>query len=106
MVTGFEMPHTGPDFNHNTRALMPQNGRKQTFWVRAGEGIFIRVAQARRLDLHQNLAFTRAFQLHGFNFQRFARFKGYGCPYVHSIPLLAECPCVIQRAGCSCLSKP
>ena len=47
--------------NHNTRAFMAQDRRKQTLRVSARTGEFIRVTNTGRFDLDQNLALFRAF---------------------------------------------
>ena len=71
------------DIDHHARTLMAEDGRKQAFGVGARQGELVRVADAGRLDLDHHLAFFRAFQLHGFDRERFAGFERDGCADIH-----------------------
>ena len=51
------------DFNHNARALMSEDRRKDAFWVIAGARELVRVAQAGGFDFNQNLTRFRAFKI-------------------------------------------
>jgi hypothetical protein len=52
---------------------MPEDGRKQSFRIGAGQREFVGVANTGRLDLDQHFAGLRALQLHRRHFERLAR---------------------------------
>ena len=78
--------HAGSNLRHDASALMAEDRRKQPLRIGAGERIFIRVADAGRLDLDQHLAGTWPLDIHGLQAQRLARLAGYRGSYLHRIP--------------------
>ena len=64
MVAFGDGAHAGPDIDHDSRALMAENGRERALRVLAGEGELVGMANAGRLDLDEDLALFRAFELH------------------------------------------
>jgi hypothetical protein len=64
---------------------MAEDCRKQALRIGARQSEIVRVADAGRLDLDQNLASPRAFQLHGHDFQRFSSLNGNGGANVHRL---------------------
>ncbi len=83
MVALADALHPGADFDDDARALVAENRRKQTFRVRAGQGEIVGVANAGRLDLDQNLAFTRAFEIDLGDFERLSCGDGDGGAGLH-----------------------
>ena len=76
VIARFQAGDTFPDLQHNTGAFVTEDGREKPFWVRAGEGEFVRVADARGFDFNQNLARARTFQI---DLHHLKRFSGGGC---------------------------
>ena len=69
--------------HHHAGAFVAENRREQTLGIGAGEGVFVGVADAGRLDLDQHLAFARAVELDGFQAQLVAGLAGHGCARLH-----------------------
>ena len=85
MVTFFHRGHAGADLDDDTGALVPENGRGQPFRIGAGQREFVGVADARCLDLNQDLAGARTVELDGGDFKGFAGCKGDGGANIHEI---------------------
>ncbi len=77
----------GPDIDDHARALMAQDGGKDTFRIGTGQGEFVGMANARGLDFDQHLAGLRAFELNGFDRQRLAGLMGNCGTYIHDFIL-------------------
>ena len=77
----------GPDLDHDSRALMAENGREEAFGIGARTGELVGVADAGRLDLDHDLALARALEAYGLDLQRCSGLVGHGGAYVHAIPL-------------------
>ena len=86
MIALFHSGHAGTDIDDDAGALVAEDRRKQPLGVGAGQGELVGVADAGRLDLDQNLAGTRAFELDGGHFERFAGAEGYGGANIHGAP--------------------
>jgi hypothetical protein len=67
----------------DARTLVPHDGWKQTFRIRTGQRVRIRVADAGSLDLHKHLAGLWALELNGFDAQWLARLERYGSLRFH-----------------------
>src|SRR5579862_2081965 len=78
--------HAGADIDDDAGALVAEDRRKQPLGIRARQGELIGVADAGRLDLDQNLAGARAFELDGGHFERLAGAEGYGGANIHGAP--------------------
>src|SRR5690606_1285456 len=83
MIAGLECRNPGANLHHYASAFMAQYGWKQSFRILAGKREQIRMANARRLDLYQNLAGSRPVELNHFHCQRRPRLDRYSCTYVH-----------------------
>jgi hypothetical protein len=88
MVTFFHRGHAGADLDDDTGALVPENRREQPFRISAGQREFIGVADARCLNLNQDLAVARTVELDGDDFKGFAGRKGDGGANIHEIAFL------------------
>ena len=75
-------------FQHDACALMAEDGGEDAFGIVARAGELIGMAQAGRLDLDQDLAPFRAFEVHLHDFKRFAGFHGNGGTGSHHGSLL------------------
>src|SRR5690606_4896201 len=64
--------HARTDINDNAGTFMAENGRKNAFRICTGEGEFISVADAGRLDLDQDLTLAWTLKIHINNFKRLA----------------------------------
>ena len=78
VIAGLERGDAFADFQHDTGTLMAENGRECAFWIGAGQGELVGMADTGCLDLDQNLTRLRAFQIHFFNRQGFACGICYG----------------------------
>ena len=76
------------DIDHDARAFMAEDRRKQSFGIGARQGEFIGVADAGGLDLDQHFAFARSLELDGCYIQRLACGGGNGGANIHGVPLL------------------
>ena len=65
---------------------MAEDGRKNPFGIGAGKRVFVGMADAGGLDFHQHLAGPRAFHVHRFQAEGFARLAGHGGTNLHRIP--------------------
>ena len=83
MVAHFKRLHTLADFHDNARAFMAEDRREDTFRVRTRQRESVRMADARRLDLHQHLALLGPIKLHSFDFQRLSFFKSHSGTHIH-----------------------
>jgi hypothetical protein len=79
--------HATSDIDHDARALMAENGRKQPLGISARQREFVGVANAGRFDLDQNFAVTGSIELNGGDFQRLTSFNGDGGTNFHDVPL-------------------
>jgi hypothetical protein len=70
MVTLFQAGHAWSDVDHDACALVAQDGRKQAFGVRTREREFVGMADTGRLDLDQDFARLRAFQVDVMDLER------------------------------------
>ena len=76
------------DVDDDARALMAEDGRKQPLGIGARKREIVGVADAGGLDLDQNLACLRAFELDGHDLERLARLDGDCGANVHGdLPL-------------------
>src|SRR5687768_1374396 len=73
-----ERGHARPDVDHDARALVSEDGRKQPFGVAARARELVGVAYAGRLDFHQHLAGPGPFEVYSFNDERFSGLVGHG----------------------------
>ena len=71
------------DVDHDARAFMAEDRRKQAFRIGAGQCEFIGVADAGGLDLDQHFAFARPLELDGGYFQRLSGSNGDGGANIH-----------------------
>jgi hypothetical protein len=74
------------DVDHDARAFMTEDRRKQSFRVGAGQCEFVGVADTRGLDLDQHLALARSFELNSRYFQRLSGSDSDGGANIHGIP--------------------
>ena len=63
MIALLHACHAATDIDDNAGALMTENGREQPFRIGAGERELVGVANARGLDLDQNLAGFRTIEI-------------------------------------------
>jgi len=84
------------DIDHDARALMAEDCRKQPFGVGARQRELIGVADAGGLDLDQNFALARPLELDGRYFQRFSCGGGDGGANIHGYSSF-RCRYVIAR---------
>ena len=73
-----------PNVDHDPCALMAENGGKEPLRVGAGEGELVGVADARRLDLDQDLALARSVEIDLGDFERLSGGDGDGGAGLHS----------------------
>ena len=85
VIARLQAGHTRAHLEHDTRALMPQNRRKRPLGIRPGQREIIRVAQARRLDLNQNLARLRTLEVHLHDLHRLASLNSNRRSCAHSV---------------------
>ena len=78
--------HAGADVDDDAGALVAEDRGKQPLGVGARQGELVGVADAGRLDLDQNLAGTRAFELDRGYLKRLAGAEGYGGANIHGGP--------------------
>ena len=78
VVAFLQRGHARAHVHHDAGALVAEDGREDAFRVGAGERVVVGVADAGGLQLHQHFARFRAFQVDGFDDQRFAGFIGDG----------------------------
>ena len=71
------------DVDHDARAFMAEDRRKQSFRIGAGQCEFVGVADAGGLDLDQHFAFARPLELDGGYFQRLSSSDGDGGANIH-----------------------
>jgi hypothetical protein len=76
------------DVDHDARALMAEDRRKQPFRIGAGQCEFVGMADAGRLDLDQHFALARSLELNSGYFQRLSSSDGDGGANIHGIPRL------------------
>ncbi len=95
--------HARPDVDHDARALVAEDRRKQSFRVLAGQRELVGVADAGRLDLDQHLARLRAFELHMGDRERLARLECHRRTHVHAAQapgfVIINCVCVTIAAS-------
>ena len=75
----------GSDIDNDARALMAEDRREQALGVRAREGELVGVADAGGLDLDQDFARLRAFEVDLHDFQRLSGFEGDGGAGLHGV---------------------
>ena len=68
--------HASPNVDHHAGALVAQNRREQALRIGTRKREVVGMADAGGLDLHQNLAGLRAFELNGHDLERLARLHG------------------------------
>jgi hypothetical protein len=83
VIPGTQAGHAVADFDHDARALVPQDRRKQPFGVVAGQRKGIRMANPGRLDFDQDFPGPWAFELNDFYFKRGSRTVRDRCTYFH-----------------------
>jgi len=86
MVAGFDAGDARPDFAHDPRAFVAEHAGEDAFAVEAVQRIGVGVADARRHDLHQNLARLRPFKVEFDDFERLLRLEGNGGARLHIFP--------------------
>ena len=86
MIALFHAGHARPDLGDDTRALMTQDRRENSFGIGTGEGELIGMADAGRLDLDQDFAGAWTLKVHRFEAEWFARLAGDGGARFHGIP--------------------
>ena len=67
MVAFLERPDAGPHVDDDAGAFVPENDREQAFRIAARAREFVRVADARGLDLDQDFAGPGPVEVHRFN---------------------------------------
>ena len=72
VIALLERRHAGADVDHDARALVAEDRRKEALRIRAGARVFVGVADAGRLDLDQHLARLGGSEID--------RLDGEGCP--------------------------
>jgi hypothetical protein len=87
VVAGLERCDARSNFLHDAGAFMAENGRECTFRVGTGAGEFIGVTDAGGLDLNEDLAFLRSFEIYLDHFQWLAGFKCDRSPCLHGCSL-------------------
>jgi hypothetical protein len=85
VVAPLHRGHGGPDIDHDAGALMAQDGRKQALGIGARQRERVGVADAGRLDLHQDLAGPGAIQPNRGHLERFAGRDRHRRTYLHCI---------------------
>ena len=76
--------HAGADVDHHARALVAENGGKEPLRIGAREGELVGVADARRLDLDQDLALARAVEIDLHDLERLSGGDGDGGAGLHA----------------------
>ncbi len=74
-----------PDIDHDAGAFMAENGGKEPFRIGAGQGEFVGVADAGRLDLDQHLEGLRPLELHRLDAEWLAGLEGHRRAHIHSV---------------------
>src|SRR6516164_7335259 len=92
MIARLHRVHARADLADDPGAFVAENGREDSLAVEAVERIGIRVTDARRLDLDQNFAGLRSFQIELDDFQRLLCFESDGGACLHG-RILSACPC-------------
>ena len=75
----------GPGVDHDSRALVAEDGREQAFGIGPGKGEFVRMAYAGRLYLDQDFACLGAVERDGLDRQRFSGRMGDGGANIHDL---------------------
>jgi hypothetical protein len=88
VITGLQRRHAGTDLYHYAGAFMPQDRWKQALAVETVQRIGVGVADAGRLDLDQDLAGARTFQVNLNDFEGLLGFECDGGAGLHGISLL------------------
>jgi hypothetical protein len=78
MIAFAQAGDAGANVDDDSGAFVAQNRRKQALRISARTRKLIRVANAARLDLHQDLARSGSVQIYGGNFQGFSGDDGDG----------------------------
>jgi len=78
MIPLLHARHARADVDDHDRALMPEDRREKPLGIGAGQGEFVGVADARRLDLDQDFARPRALQIDFRHHERLARLQCHG----------------------------
>jgi hypothetical protein len=76
----------GADLDHDAGAFVAEDRREQALRIGARKREVVGVADAGGLDLDQNLAGLRAFELNGHDLERLARLHGDCGANVHGEP--------------------
>ena len=83
MIARFHRRHAGADLTNDPGALMAEDRRENALAVEAVERIGVGMTDARRLDLDQDFAGLRAFQIEFDDFERFFGFERDGGACLH-----------------------
>ena len=83
MIAFLHAGDAAADIDHDARALVAEDRRKQAFGIGARQREFIGVADAGGLDLDQHFAFARSLELDGGYFQRLSGGDGNGGANIH-----------------------
>jgi hypothetical protein len=85
VVAGAKSGDARADLAHDARALVAEDRREQALGVVAREREPVGVADARGLDLDEDLAGLRPFEVDGLDRQGRARFPGDGSTCLHCV---------------------
>ena len=83
MIALHDRRHAGPDVDHDSRALVAEDRGKEPLRIGAGQGEFVGVADAGRLDLDQDLAGARPIEIDLGHFERLSGGDGDGGAGLH-----------------------
>src|SRR6185436_13806889 len=84
--------HARTDLAHDAGALMPQDRRKEPFWIGTREREFVGMTDAGRFELDQDLARPRPVQLHGLDDKRLSSLDSNSGTDVHGGPHAVNWP--------------
>ena len=87
MIAGLHGGDAGADLANDARALMAEDGRKNALAVETVERIGVGMADAGRLDLDQDFAGLRPFQVELDDLQRLLCLEGDGGACLHLLVL-------------------
>src|SRR6185312_16788046 len=89
VVTFLQGGDARADVDYDPRALVSEDHREEAFRIRTGTGEFIRMADAARLDLDQDLSGLGTIQVERHHLERLARRICNGRLGFHADPLLS-----------------
>ena len=86
VVAGLHARDPGPDFQHDSGALMAKYGREDSLRIEPVQGVGVRMTDPGRADLHQNLARPGTFQVDLDDLKRALGLEGDGGAGLHGSP--------------------